>query len=95
MLRKKRNEKTRFAQTVFRSDRFFPPLLGANQRGPGEPIFDRFAMGLRQTVHEHIANAGSSLSVVSEMVLNTERPDAKRVEMSFQSRQESQAEMKI
>ena len=34
MLRKKRNEKTRFAQTVFRSDRFFLPLLGANQRGP-------------------------------------------------------------
>jgi penicillin-binding protein 1C len=27
-------EKTRFAQTVFCSDRFFPPLLGANQRGP-------------------------------------------------------------
>jgi hypothetical protein len=26
-------KKTRFAQTVFRSDRFFPPLLGANQRG--------------------------------------------------------------
>ena len=27
-------EKTRFAQTVFCSYRFFPPLLGANQRGP-------------------------------------------------------------
>ena len=27
-------EKTRFAQTVFRSERFFSPLLGANQRGP-------------------------------------------------------------
>ena len=37
-------KKTRYAQTVFRSDRFFPPLLGANQRGPVEPIFDRFAM---------------------------------------------------
>ena len=37
-------KKTRFAQTVFRSSRFFPPLLGANQRGPVEPIFDRFAM---------------------------------------------------
>ena len=37
-------KKTRFAQTVFRSDRFFPPLLGANQRGPIDPIFDRFAM---------------------------------------------------
>ncbi len=36
---------TRYAQTVFRSDRFFPPLLGANQRGPFEPIFDRFAIG--------------------------------------------------
>jgi hypothetical protein len=44
MLRKKRNEKTRYAQTVFRSDRFFLLLLGANQRGPIEPIFDRFAM---------------------------------------------------
>jgi hypothetical protein len=37
-------KKTRFAQTVFRSDRFFLPLLGANRRGPIEPIFDRFAM---------------------------------------------------
>ena len=37
-------KKTRFAQTVFRSDRFFPPLLGANQRGPVAPMFDRFAM---------------------------------------------------
>jgi len=27
-------KKNRFAQTVFRSHRFFPPLLGANQRGP-------------------------------------------------------------
>jgi hypothetical protein len=32
---------TRFAQTVRRSDRFFPPLLGANQRGPVERMFDR------------------------------------------------------
>jgi hypothetical protein len=38
-------KKTRYAQTVFRSDRFFLPLLGANQRGPVEPMFDRFAMG--------------------------------------------------
>ena len=38
-------KKTRFAQTVFPSDRFFLLLLGANQRGPVEPIFDRFAMG--------------------------------------------------
>ena len=37
-------KKTRYAQTVFRSNRFFLPLLGANQRGPVEPIFDRFAM---------------------------------------------------
>ena len=37
-------KKTRYAQTVFRSDRFFLPLLGANQRGPVEPMFDRFAM---------------------------------------------------
>ena len=45
MLRKKRNEKKlAIAQTVFRSDRFFLPLLGANQRGPIEPMFDRFAM---------------------------------------------------
>ena len=27
-------KKNRFAQTVFRSDRFFLPLLGANQRRP-------------------------------------------------------------
>jgi hypothetical protein len=40
---------TRFAQTVRRSDRFFPPLLGANQRGPVEPMFDRFAMGICET----------------------------------------------
>ena len=86
MLRKKRNEKNSLRSDSFRSDRFFPPLLEAIQQEPGEPIFDRFAMGLRQTVPEHIANAGSSLSVVSVMVLNTERPDAKRVEMSFQSR---------
>jgi hypothetical protein len=39
-------KKTRYARTVFRSDRFFLPLLGANQRGPVEPIFDRFAMGV-------------------------------------------------
>jgi hypothetical protein len=32
-------KKTRFAQTVFHSDRFFLPLLGANQRGPVEQIF--------------------------------------------------------
>ena len=32
--KKSGTEKTRFAQTVFCSDRFFPPLLGANQRGP-------------------------------------------------------------
>ena len=44
MLRKKRSEKTRFAQTVFRSDRFFLPLLGANQRQSVWRIFDRFAM---------------------------------------------------
>ena len=37
-------KKTRFAQTVFRSDRFFPPLLGANQRGHFERMFDRLAM---------------------------------------------------
>ena len=37
-------KKTRYAQTVFRSDRFFLPLLGANQRGPVEPVFDRFAI---------------------------------------------------
>jgi hypothetical protein len=37
-------EKTRFAQTVFRSDRFFPALLGDNQRGPVGRMFDRFAM---------------------------------------------------
>ena len=36
-------KKTRYAQTIFRSDRFFLPLLVANQRGPIEPIFDRFA----------------------------------------------------
>jgi hypothetical protein len=34
MLRKNGTAETRFAQTVRRSDRFFPPLLGANQRGP-------------------------------------------------------------
>jgi hypothetical protein len=39
-------KKTRYAQTVFRSDRFFLALLGANQRGPIEPMFDRFAMML-------------------------------------------------
>ena len=45
MLRKKsETEKLAVAHTVFRSDRVFPPLLGANQRGPVEPIFDRFAM---------------------------------------------------
>jgi hypothetical protein len=45
MLRKKRNgPKLAIAQTTGRSDRFFLPLLGANQRGPIEPIFDRFAM---------------------------------------------------
>ena len=38
--------RTRSAQTAGRSDRFFPPLLGANQRGPLEPIFDRFAMSV-------------------------------------------------
>ena len=37
-------KKTRYAQIIFRSHRFFPPLLGANQWGPDEPIFDRFAM---------------------------------------------------
>jgi hypothetical protein len=37
------------AQTVRRSDRFFLPLLGANQRGPIEPMFDRFAMGICET----------------------------------------------
>ena len=42
-------KKTRCAQTVFRSDRFFLPLLGANQRGPVEPIFDRFAIGTTRT----------------------------------------------
>ena len=36
--------RTRCAQTAGRSDRFFLALLGANQRGPVEPIFDRFAM---------------------------------------------------
>ena len=45
MLRKKaERKKLAIAQTVFRSDRFFLPLLGANQRGPIEQIFDRFAM---------------------------------------------------
>ena len=32
--KKSGTEKTRFAQTVFCFDRFFSPLLGANQRGP-------------------------------------------------------------
>ena len=41
---KSKTKKTRYAQTVFRSDRFFRPLLGANQRGPVEPMLDRFAM---------------------------------------------------
>ena len=38
------------AQTVFRSYRFVPALLGANQRGPVEPILDRFAMGARAEI---------------------------------------------
>ena len=36
--------RTRYAQTAGRSYRFFLPLLGANQRGPVEAIFDRFAI---------------------------------------------------
>ena len=47
--KKSGTEKTRFAQTVFCSDRFFLALLGANQRGPIEPIFDRFAMRTTRT----------------------------------------------
>ena len=57
-------KKTRFAQTVFRSDRFFLPLLGANQRGPIEPMFDRFAMGITKNqtrVLDYIVNVGASL----------------------------------
>jgi hypothetical protein len=42
--KKAEQPETRCAQTAGRSDRFFLPLLGANQRGPVEPIFDRFAM---------------------------------------------------
>ena len=38
--------RTRCAQTAGRSYRFFPPLLGANQRGPVAAIFDRFAIGV-------------------------------------------------
>ena len=41
--------RTRYAQIAGRSDRFFLPLLGANQRGPVEPIFDRFAMRITRT----------------------------------------------
>ena len=41
--KKAERPETRCAQTAGRSDRFFPPLLGANQRGPVEPTFDRFA----------------------------------------------------
>jgi hypothetical protein len=35
------SEKSGTAQTAGHSDRFFPPLLGANQRGPIERMFDR------------------------------------------------------
>jgi hypothetical protein len=50
MLRKKRHGgNSLVAQTVRRSDRFFPPLLGAKQWGPVEPIFDRFAVGKTKT----------------------------------------------
>ena len=41
--KKAERKKLAIAQTVFRSDRFFLPLLGPNQRGPVEPILDRFA----------------------------------------------------
>jgi hypothetical protein len=47
-------EKTRFAQTVFRSDRFFPALLGDNPRGSERQMFDRFAMNLRGLRREHL-----------------------------------------
>ena len=72
MLRKKRNEKTRFAQTVFRSNRFFLALLGANQRGPVEPMFDRFAMGttsvrMRASGHSLTINFGEGLGPVREV----------------------------
>jgi hypothetical protein len=40
--KKAEQPETRCAQTAGRSDRFFLPLLGANQRGPVEPMFDRF-----------------------------------------------------
>ncbi|GEM_PF-6411539 len=41
--------RTRSAQTAGRSDRFFLALLGANQQGPIEPIFDRSAMRITRT----------------------------------------------
>ena len=50
-------KKTRFAQTVFRSDRFCPPLLGANQRGPIEPILDRFAMEFTAAERANVGGA--------------------------------------
>jgi hypothetical protein len=57
-------KKTRYAQTVFRSDRFFLPLLGANQRAPVDPIFDRFAMRTARTRCKHL---GESSHVVLSM----------------------------
>ena len=47
--KKAERKKLAIAQTVFRSDRFFPPLLGANQRGPFAQMFDRFAMTFTTT----------------------------------------------
>jgi hypothetical protein len=39
--KKAERKKLAIAQTVFRSDRFFLPLLGANQRGPIKPMLER------------------------------------------------------
>ncbi|MBC7708933.1 MAG: hypothetical protein H7203_02650 [Rhizobacter sp.] len=52
-------EKLAIAQTVFCSYRFFLPLLGANQRGPVEQIFDRFAM--RGTTKARVTVASCTL----------------------------------
>ena len=63
-------KKTRFAQTIFRSYRFFLPLLGANQRGPVEPIFDRFAMRLGVKVRVRSSNAFAFASRPSPFTLS-------------------------
>ena len=61
MLRKKRNRKNSLSLKQFSVLIAFFSLLGANQRGPVEPILDRFAMGPPrfQCIHSNRVNAPS------------------------------------